>query len=160
LDFRFWISWGFDPSLLPHAGPNANSVRRTGHTTCCNRSMRLPDYAPRPAHSKWLLDSDPPSAERTKAGLRRAKAAGKLIGRPTLVVARQRISELRAGGISFTKIAKEFGCSPEFIHKTVQSTNGSPSALTTWLSAPDETQLPFGCKRNQAADPTDHLKGV
>lgn len=24
-----------------------------------NRQMRLPDYAPRPAHLKWLLDSDP-----------------------------------------------------------------------------------------------------
>ena len=24
-----------------------------------NRSMRLHDYAPRPAHLKWLLDSDP-----------------------------------------------------------------------------------------------------
>jgi len=28
------------------------------HTTCYNRSMRLHDYAPRPAHLKWLLDSD------------------------------------------------------------------------------------------------------
>src|SRR5678815_5384834 len=29
------------------------------HTTCDNRPMRLHDYAPRPAHLKWLLDSDP-----------------------------------------------------------------------------------------------------
>src|SRR5215469_4117920 len=29
------------------------------HTTCYNRPMRLHDYAPRPAHLKWLLDSDP-----------------------------------------------------------------------------------------------------
>jgi len=27
--------------------------------TCDNKPMRLPDYAPRPAHLKWLLDSDP-----------------------------------------------------------------------------------------------------
>src|SRR5215831_15292747 len=26
---------------------------------CYNRPMRLHDYAPRPAHIKWLLDSDP-----------------------------------------------------------------------------------------------------
>ena len=52
----------FCPSVLPHAGVNANAVQRTGHslhTTCYNRSMRLHDYAPRPAHLKWLLDSDP-----------------------------------------------------------------------------------------------------
>src|SRR5437016_11343696 len=29
------------------------------HTTCYKRPMRLHDYAPRPAHVKWLLDSDP-----------------------------------------------------------------------------------------------------
>jgi len=29
------------------------------HTTCYNRPMGLQDYAPRPAHIKWLLDSDP-----------------------------------------------------------------------------------------------------
>src|SRR5277367_2192945 len=28
-------------------------------TTCYNGFMRLDDYAPRPAHLKWLLDSDP-----------------------------------------------------------------------------------------------------
>jgi hypothetical protein len=37
-------------------------VQRTGqnsHTTCYNRLVSLHDYAPRPAHVKWLLDSDP-----------------------------------------------------------------------------------------------------
>jgi hypothetical protein len=29
------------------------------HTTCYNKPMRLRDYPPRPAHIKWLLDSDP-----------------------------------------------------------------------------------------------------
>ena len=39
-----------------------NVARRTGQefrTTCYNRPMRLHDYAPRPAHIKWLLNSDP-----------------------------------------------------------------------------------------------------
>ncbi len=39
-----------------------NAARRTGqnlHTTCYKRPMRRHDYAPRPAHIKWLLDSDP-----------------------------------------------------------------------------------------------------
>src|ERR1043165_7762738 len=29
------------------------------YTTCYNIRMRLHDFAPRPAHLKWLLDSDP-----------------------------------------------------------------------------------------------------
>ena len=29
------------------------------HTTCYNKRMLQHDYAPRPAHLKWLLDSDP-----------------------------------------------------------------------------------------------------
>ena len=28
-------------------------------TTCYNKTMRQPHYAPRPAHIRWLLDSDP-----------------------------------------------------------------------------------------------------
>ena len=39
-----------------------NVAGRTGQDlrpTCYNRPMRLHDYAPRPAHIKWLLDSDP-----------------------------------------------------------------------------------------------------
>src|SRR6266568_704797 len=52
---------GFLLPFLPHAGANAKVVRRTSsvHTTCDTRPMRLHDYAPRPAHLKWLLDSDP-----------------------------------------------------------------------------------------------------
>jgi hypothetical protein len=49
------------PPLVPHGGAKANAVQRTGqnlHTTCYNIRMRLHDYAPRPAHLKWLLDSD------------------------------------------------------------------------------------------------------
>jgi hypothetical protein len=39
------------------------------------RPMRLSDYAPRPAHLKWLLDSDPAirySARKVVAGSTRA----------------------------------------------------------------------------------------
>jgi hypothetical protein len=40
----------------------ANVAQRTGqnsHTACYKRAMRRHDYAARPAHIKWLLDSDP-----------------------------------------------------------------------------------------------------
>src|SRR6202451_1814825 len=36
-----------------------SSAGETLHPTCYNIRMRLHDYAPRPAHLKWLLDSDP-----------------------------------------------------------------------------------------------------
>src|ERR1700685_4002052 len=36
-----------------------SSAGETLHPTCYKRPMRLQDYAPRPAHLKWLLDSDP-----------------------------------------------------------------------------------------------------
>src|SRR6202167_2121897 len=35
-----------------------SSAGETLHPTCYNMRMRLHDYAPRPAHLKWLLDSD------------------------------------------------------------------------------------------------------
>jgi hypothetical protein len=44
------------------AAANFLQQRRTGqnlHATCYKRPMRPHDYAPRPAHIKWLLDSDP-----------------------------------------------------------------------------------------------------
>jgi hypothetical protein len=53
---------GFLPPLRPHAGAGVNAAQRTAqnlHTTCYKRPMRRPDYAPRPTHLKWLLDSDP-----------------------------------------------------------------------------------------------------
>src|SRR5271157_2452353 len=50
------------PPFLPRAGANVKAARRAGEnlpTTCYKWPMRLDDYAPRPAHMKWLLDSDP-----------------------------------------------------------------------------------------------------
>src|ERR1700704_2165133 len=57
-----WISCDL-PSLLTSAtGAKVNAARRTGqslHTTCYKSSMRRYDYAPRPPHIRWLVDSDP-----------------------------------------------------------------------------------------------------
>ena len=47
---------------LSLTGDKVNAARRTGqnlHATCYKRPMRRQDYALRPAHIKWLLDSDP-----------------------------------------------------------------------------------------------------
>jgi DNA invertase Pin-like site-specific DNA recombinase len=53
--------------------------------------------------------------ERTKAGLARAKAQGKQLGRPRVSADRARILELRAQGLGYRRIADVLGVS----HQTV-----------------------------------------
>jgi hypothetical protein len=67
--------------------------------------------------------------ERTKAGLWRAKAEGKILGRRKLVIDRQRIVELRKAGLTVLQIAGEMGCSVGFVHKTLSG--WTPLALET-----------------------------
>lgn len=58
--------------------------------------------------------------ERTKAGIARARKqgtrSGKAIGRPYLIMDRQRIADLRSEGRSFRQIAVELGVSVGFVH--------------------------------------------
>jgi DNA invertase Pin-like site-specific DNA recombinase len=48
--------------------------------------------------------------ERVRAGLRNAKAKGKRLGRPRVIVDARRIAALRAQGLGWKKIAREMGC--------------------------------------------------
>ena len=48
-------------------------------------------------------------AERVRAGLRNARAKGKRLGRPRLVVDRARIARLRAQAVSWAGIAQQLG---------------------------------------------------
>ncbi len=48
-------------------------------------------------------------AERVRAGLRNARAKGKRLGRPHVVVDRARIARLRTEGLSWAKIAAQLG---------------------------------------------------
>jgi DNA invertase Pin-like site-specific DNA recombinase len=50
-------------------------------------------------------------AERVRAGLRNARAKGKRLGRPRVVVDAARIRELRSQGLSWPKIAAKLGAS-------------------------------------------------
>ena len=50
-------------------------------------------------------------SERVIAGLRRAKREGKALGRPKVIVDREKIREARAAGKSFRAIGAEFGIS-------------------------------------------------
>jgi DNA invertase Pin-like site-specific DNA recombinase len=47
--------------------------------------------------------------ERVRAGLRNARAKGKRLGRPRLIVDCARIGRLRAQGLSWEKIAAQLG---------------------------------------------------
>lgn len=58
-------------------------------------------------------------AERVKAGLRNARAKGKRLGRPPMVVDRFQIARLRAQGRSIREIAAELGCSTGSVHKSL-----------------------------------------
>jgi DNA invertase Pin-like site-specific DNA recombinase len=57
--------------------------------------------------------------ERVKAGLRNARAKGKTLGRPRMVVDAAKISSLRSQGRSVREIAEELGYSRSLVHKTL-----------------------------------------
>jgi DNA invertase Pin-like site-specific DNA recombinase len=59
--------------------------------------------------------------ERVKAGLRNARAKGKRLGRPHVVVDAERITSLRGRGLSWPKIARELGISVGTAYKAGQS---------------------------------------
>jgi DNA invertase Pin-like site-specific DNA recombinase len=59
-------------------------------------------------------------AERVKAGLRNARAKGKRLGRPKVVLDRARIAALRAAGYGWKKIAKELGVGVSTVLRVAQ----------------------------------------
>jgi DNA invertase Pin-like site-specific DNA recombinase len=56
--------------------------------------------------------------ERVKAGLRNARAKGKRLGRPRVILDVYRLAELREGGQSWPQIAKELGCGVGTAYRT------------------------------------------
>ena len=58
-------------------------------------------------------------AERVRAGLRNARAKGKKLGRPPVIVDAARIGRLRAQGQSVREIAAKVGYSRSLVHKTL-----------------------------------------
>ena len=67
--------------------------------------------------------------ERVRAGLRNARAKGKRLGRPRVVLDAARIASLRAQGRSIREIAQELRCSRSLVHKTLA--NGAASRVAT-----------------------------
>jgi DNA invertase Pin-like site-specific DNA recombinase len=68
--------------------------------------------------------------ERVRAGLRNARAKGKRLGRPRVVLDAARIASMRAQGRSIREIAQELRCSRSLVHKTLAN-RGSRAGATT-----------------------------
>ena len=66
-------------------------------------------------------------AERVRAGLRNAKAKGKRLGRPRVVVDTARIASLRASGASWPQIARELGVSVGTVYQAARSLSKIPT---------------------------------
>ncbi len=66
-------------------------------------------------------------AERVRAGLRNAKAKGKQLGRPRVVVDAARIANLRASGASWPQIARELGVSVGTVYQAARSLSKNPA---------------------------------
>lgn len=70
-------------------------------------------------------------AERVRAGLRNAKAKGKRLGRPRVVVDAARIATLRASGASWPQIARELGVSVGTVYQAAQRLSKIPAKSPT-----------------------------
>jgi DNA invertase Pin-like site-specific DNA recombinase len=68
--------------------------------------------------------------ERVRAGLRNARAKGKILGRPRVAVDAARISRLHSEGRSIREIADELGYSRSIVHKTLLNRSTQRVAIT------------------------------
>jgi DNA invertase Pin-like site-specific DNA recombinase len=75
--------------------------------------------------------------ERVKAGLRNARAKGKTLGRPTKLVDRRQIAELRAQGRSWRKIARRLGISARTARRAGQNRPAQNAPLRSYAAAAD-----------------------
>jgi DNA invertase Pin-like site-specific DNA recombinase len=75
--------------------------------------------------------------ERVKAGLRNARAKGKTLGRPTKLVDRRQIAELRASGRSWRKIARRLGISARTARRAGQNPPAESAPLSSFACAAD-----------------------
>ena len=63
-------------------------------------------------------------SERVQAGLSRARAQGKVLGRPRAAVRPERVRRLRQGGLSIRQIAAETGVSPMTVQRLLAAGAG------------------------------------
>ena len=65
-------------------------------------------------------------AERVRAGLRNARAKGKRLGRPRVIVDRARIASLRAQGLSWATIAAQLGIGEGTVYRLAHASAKNP----------------------------------
>jgi DNA invertase Pin-like site-specific DNA recombinase len=68
--------------------------------------------------------------ERVRAGVRNARAKGKKLGRPRLVVDRFKVTALRTAGLSWAKIAERLGVGEGSIMRIAHASAKNPSQTT------------------------------
>src|SRR6266481_6409755 len=64
--------------------------------------------------------------ERVKAGLRNARAKGKRLGRPRVILDVFRIAELRNAGLSWPRIASQLGCGLGTVYRAFHNISKKP----------------------------------
>src|SRR5712664_1188779 len=69
--------------------------------------------------------------ERVKAGLRNARAKGKRLGRPRVILDVYRIAELRNTGLSWPQIANHMGCGLGTVYRAFHSFSRKPKVETS-----------------------------
>ena len=69
--------------------------------------------------------------ERVRPGLRSARAKGKALVRPRVVVDAARVNSLRPQGRTIREIADALGVSRRLVHKTLANRNRVGEAITT-----------------------------
>ena len=67
--------------------------------------------------------------ERVRAGLRNARAKGRRLGRPSVIVDASRIAGLRAQGRSWAQVTDELGVSKGTAQRSFAAKSGSPSSV-------------------------------
>src|SRR5262249_44388244 len=65
-------------------------------------------------------------AERVRAGLRNARAKGKRLGRPRVVVDAERIGRLRSQGLSWAKIGVQLGIGEGTVYRLAHASAKNP----------------------------------
>ncbi len=65
-------------------------------------------------------------AERVRAGLRNARAKGKILGRRPVLVDREKVAALRAQGLSWQKVANKLRLSEPVVRRAMK--NHSPNS--------------------------------
>ncbi len=74
--------------------------------------------------------------ERVRAGVARARARGKQLGRPRKVFRRDQVEQLRSEGLSFRQIGKRLGISPALVLKLCRNEDTGPEARPENVESP------------------------